>query len=223
MTTTAERKTIVLSDPSLESMGELVLEIQGTSPLIMNQFSNKMRDEILKKQMGKANPGKSKKNPEDCMLDALHVIGKRPKSIDDLDETDYGFPAVAFKSAAVRMAKLCGTPMTDSRLMFFIQPDDGELVRIKSDPPEMRTDTVRIQNTCDIRIRPMFKKWAATLRILFNTRQVSAEQLYQWFRDAGRMNGVGEMRPGGRQSSHVFGCWKVTKAEASVPNLKKES
>lgn len=216
------KKTVTFSNLNLAAMGEVTIQIEGISPLIMNQFSHKMRDEILKKQMGGGKTKPPAKNPEQCMLDALHVIGKKPKTIEDLDKTRFGFPAVAFKSAMVRMAKMSGVPMTDARLMFWVNTDDGELVEIFSDVPEMRVDTARIQNTCDIRIRPEFKNWKAKLRIGYAGLQINAEQIVAWVADAGMLNGIGEMRPGGRQSSGVCGMWKIVgNPEALVPDIEK--
>lgn len=219
----ASKKKIVnikLDDPNLSAMADLTLTIEGTSSLIMHQFSEKVKNQILDKHMGGAQGKKPAKKPEREFLDAMHIIGVRPKDASDLKKTRFGFPAVAFKAAAVRMAKLDGFAMADARCMFFVQADHGELIEIKAPKaPEMRTDPVRIQNTVDIRVRPEFKEWSAVLRVIYNSRLISAKQLTSLFINAGVANGIGEGRPGGRQSSGIFGTWKVVRAEAMEPEL----
>ena len=224
MSTTRE---IRVDDPNLSAFGMLTLDIKSTSPLIQHKFSEKAKREMLDKQMGKAKAKKPAKDPVRNLLDAIHVIGRRPKTEKGLGSCRFGVPAVAFKSAAVRMAKLSGTPMTDARSMFFVEADefvDGDgLVEIQTKPPVMHEGYVRIQGTTDIRHRPMFEKWSTTLRVQFNSRLITPEQLVSLFKNAGVSCGVGEMRPGGKQSSGVFGTFEVVRAVAEVPDMEADA
>lgn len=215
-----KRKVIKLEDPNSSSFGTLTLELEGVSPLIVHRFSKKM--EILRLHEGGKKAAKPPKNPDRDFAEALYVFGEQPKGEEDLNKkTRYGFPAVAFKSSLVRAAKLADVSMTDSRSSLFVEPDEGELVEIfTTSKPEMRVDPVRNQTSVvDIRIRPMFTNWKVKLRILYNLRGVTAEQLTSWAISAGRCVGVGEWRPSGRSSSGIYGCWKVVSANAVEPDM----
>lgn len=215
-----KRKTIKIEDPNSSSFGTLTLELEGTSPLIVHCFSKKA--EILQGHIEGKKVAKPPKNPDRDFAEALYVFGEQPKGESDLNKkTRYGFPAVAFKSALVRAAKLADVSMTDSRSAIFVEPDEGELVEILTpEKPTMRIDQVRnATSVVDIRIRPQFTKWTVKLRILYNLRGVTAQQLVSWAISAGRCVGVGEWRPSGRSSSGIYGCWKVTKAEAMEPDM----
>ena len=109
-------------------------KVKGLSPLISHKWSEKAKKEMLDKQMKKKLSTRQAKNPQAEFESSLYLLsnGKHPKG-------PYGFPAVAFKAAAVRAAKqLDGMNMTDARGLFYIEPDDGDLVQIHSpQPPEM--------------------------------------------------------------------------------------
>lgn len=216
-----EQRTIELNDPNLSSYGRLTLKLKSTSPLIQNKFSEKAKEMILQKQKGQPQGKKAPKDPEQLFLDAMHVIGKRPAKIADLEKTRFGIPAVAFKGAAVRCAK-AEMPMTDARGAFFVETSapTTDLVEIQASVPEIREDPVRIQGTADIRIRPCFEEWEAVLNITYNARKVTPEKLVAWFNDAGISNGVGEWRPGGKQSSGIYGTFQVTEASVVAPKLE---
>ena len=167
-------------------------KVKGISPLISHKWSEKAKKEMLDKQMKKALTTRQAKNPQAEFESSLYLLsnGKHPKG-------PYGFPAVAFKAAAVRAAKqLDGMNMTDARGLFYIEPDDGELVQIHTpEPPEMREDMVRLNGkSADIRYRGSFVNWSVTLNVRYNADVVSQEQLLNLFELAGFSCGVGEWR-----------------------------
>ena len=49
------------------------IEVKGTSPLIMHQFSDKVQQQILDKQTGKAQKGKAPKNPIVDLINCFSV------------------------------------------------------------------------------------------------------------------------------------------------------
>ena len=63
----------------------------GDSPLICHAWSQKAKQEMLDKQMKKAKQQRLAKDPEQDYKDSLYTH----------PEGGYGFPAVAFKAAAV--------------------------------------------------------------------------------------------------------------------------
>jgi len=132
--------------------------------------------------MKRGTQAKAAKDPEQDYLDSLYVH----------PEGGYGFPAIAYKAAAIRGAKALGMTMTDMRSAFHVL---GELVKIDGDP-RPREDMVRIgQGTADIRYRAEFPAWSATLTVQYNARAVSAEQIAAMFDAAGFGTGIGEWRP----------------------------
>lgn len=158
------------------------LRLAGTSPLIVHKWSEKAKKQMLDRQMQRASQGKAAKDPEQDYRDSLYT---RP-------DGSYGFPAVAFKAAAVRAGTYCDMKMVFLRGAFHVE---GDLVLIEGEP-EPREDMVRVgQGTADIRYRPQFPKWATELDITFNNRALSAEQIVNLFEIAGFAVGVGEWRP----------------------------
>lgn len=175
------------------------LRIIGDSPLISHKWSDKAKQMMLDKQMGKAIPKKAPKDPEQEYLDSLYVH----------PDGGYGFPAVAFKAAAVSACRsVDGIKMTEARAAFHIP---GELVRIEGSP-EMREDMVRIgMGTADIRYRGEFKEWAATLMIRFNQNVLTPSQIGNLFNVAGFGVGIGEWRP---EKDGSYGMFHVQIGEA---------
>lgn len=159
--------------------------VKGTSPLICHKWSKKAKEEMLAKQQKKNVKAKEAKDPERDYQESLY------RTSDD----GYGFPAVAFKAAAVRAAKMIdGLAMTDVRQMMHVLADDSDLVRIEG-KPQMREDMVRLNGkTADIRYRGEFREWGAKLRIQYNADVISADQVANLVYLAGFSVGVGEWR-----------------------------
>ncbi len=171
----------------------LKLRLVGTSPLIVHKWSEKAKKQMLDKQMKRASQGKAAKDPEQDYRESLYIR----------DDGSYGFPAVAFKAAAVRAGTYCDMKMVFLRGAFHIE---GDLVLVEGEP-EPREDMVRVgQGTADIRYRPQFPKWATELDITFNNRALTAEQIVNLFEIAGFAVGVGEWRP---EKDGQFGRFRV--------------
>lgn len=166
------------------------VKVVGTMSLIMNKWSQKaitqMQDKHAKKAKSKV---REAREPEKEFVDATYI---RP-------DGSYGFPAVAFKNAAVTACtSLKGyLTQTQARQAFHVESPDGDaLVRIDGDPPVMRTDSVTVgQGSADLRYRPEFKNWSAVLRIRYNAGVLSASQIVNLINLAGFAVGVGEWRP----------------------------
>lgn len=169
------------------------LRLVGTSPLIVHKWSEKAKKQMLDKQMGRASQGKAKKDPDQDYREALYIR----------EDGSYGFPAVAFKAAAVRAGTYCDMKMIFLRGAFHVE---GDLVHIEGEP-EKREDMVRVgMGTADIRYRPEFKKWATELNIVYNNRALTDEQIVNLFEIAGFAVGVGEWRP---EKDGQFGRFEV--------------
>lgn len=175
------------------SIDRIRLRLVGTSPLIVHKWSEKAKKQMLDKQMKRASQGKAAKDPEQDYRESLYIR----------DDGSYGFPAVAFKAAAVRAGTYCDMKMVFLRGAFHVE---GDLVHIEGEP-EAREDMVRVgQGTADIRYRPQFPKWATEVAITYNSRALAAEQIVNLFEIAGFAVGVGEWRP---EKDGQFGRFQV--------------
>jgi hypothetical protein len=172
-------EVIRLSPPKVETV---IIEVNGTSPLICRNWSETNKGMMLAKQTKAATKPREKKNPQRDFEESLY---RHP-------EGGYGFPTVAFKAAAVRAGTYADMKMTFLRGAFHV---GGELVKIEGEPT-IREDMVRLQGkTADIRYRGEFKEWSAQVPVQANTSSISVEQLANLFVLAGFAVGVGEWRP----------------------------
>lgn len=168
--------------------------LRGTTPLIVHRFAEKARKEMLDKQMGVAKQKKAFKDPERDYLDSLYT----------LPDGTPGFPAVAFKAAAVSAANDAGIQKVLARRAFHIT--GGELLPINGGH-RMREDVVRIaMGTADIRHRAEFPEWEVTVPVAYNASIITLEQLVNLFNIAGFGVGVGEWRP---ERNGINGTWEV--------------
>ena len=172
------------------------IKIIGDSPLITHKWSEKAKRMMLEKQMKKATKGKDAKDPWMDFCEALYWLDGMPEepTEEDIEKARFGFPACAFKAAAVDAGfqQEVLAKKTTARGAFHIL---GDMVEIHG-APEMREDMVRIgMGTADIRYRPEFKEWWTELTIRYNPNVMSAEQIVNLINLGGFANGVGEWRP----------------------------
>lgn len=171
-----------------------IVTLVGESPLICHKWSEKAKKEMLGKQMKLAKGAKEAKDPERDYRESLY----------DHPDGGYGFPAVAFKSAAVdACSHVADITKVEARGAFHII---GELVKIEG-KPSPREDMVRVgMGTADIRYRGEFRDWRAKLTVRYNANVLSLEQIVNLFNTAGFAIGVGEWRP---QKDGSFGMFRV--------------
>lgn len=170
--------------PSL-NIQTMSLILVGDSPLIVHAWSEKAKRAILDKQQKKASKGKEVRDPEKDFEESLYRM----------EGDTYGFPAVAFKAAAVTVcSQIDGISKVFARQTFHVL--GGDLVRIYGDEPKMREDMVRVgMGTADLRYRGEFKRWFVKLDIEYNASAISKEQLVNIFNTSGFGVGIGEWRP----------------------------
>ena len=170
----------------------LALQIKSRSGLICHAYSEKTRKMMQDKHAGKKKAAKREKRVPEQEYEACFYR---------LEDGTYGFPCTAFKQSAIRAAKMIdGLNMTDARQMFFILPDgrdvnrQRECVRIHGEPV-MRTDEVKVQQSMDLRYRPEFPEWTATLNIEYDEDNISRDAIASLLHRAGMTVGIGEWRP----------------------------
>jgi len=188
----AKETQVTIPAMNIQSL-EIVLV--GDSPLIVHAWSDKAKEMMLAKQMKKARQAKEAKDPEQDFIDSLYWYGRKPQkpTLADVRKAQFGFPAIAFKAAAVdACSHVDGMTKVQARGAFHI---DGELVRVEGQPTP-REDMVRLQgSTADIRYRAEFRAWRVRLPLKYNANVISAEQIVNLFETAGFGIGVGEHRP----------------------------
>lgn len=192
----SEEKTVLIPEMNIQ---QIAVQIIGNTPLIVNKFSEKAKTQMLEKQMKKATKGKEAKNPEEMYLNSIYWFADKKRT---------GFPAVGFKAAMVRAAKQIGMIMTDTRGMFHVVADEGDLIEIIG-KHRIREDMVRLQSgVADVRFRAEYPEWSATVNIQYNATVISDEQLTDLLKIAGFSCGIGEWRPE-KSNSGSFGLFRL--------------
>lgn len=169
----------------------------GDSPLIVHAWSPKALRAMADKQQKKASAGREAKDPWADFCGSMYWLSERPDkpTETDVEAARFGFPAIAFKAAAVTACtSIGGVTKVAARQAFHVE---GEFVEIKSPtPPSMREDVCRVgMGTADLRYRGEFSPWSVELLVKFNAALMSAEQVVNLFETAGFAVGVGEWRP----------------------------
>lgn len=180
------------------------IEVVGTAPLIVHNWSEKARKEMLDKQMGKK-VVKQRKDPQADYEASMYRF----------EDGRHGFPIMGFKAATVKGGgRIFGkaVKMTELRQNFTFIADGidaagMQLVTIKSDEPVMREDMVRVgMGTADIRYRAEYRNWSALLKIQFVPDLIDLQSVVALV-DAGGTCGVGEWRP---EKNGSFGTYEVS-------------
>ena len=210
----AASKSTAVELPPL-NLQTLDIPIIGDSGLICHAWSKKARQQMLDKQMKKAAQGKAAKDPWQDFCETLYWLDGMPEkpTEDDVMKARFGFPAVAFKSAAITaVTSTGGMTKVMARQCFHIL---GEYVEILGPPPSMREDMVRVgMGTADIRHRAEFESWGAILRVQHNANVLSAEQVISLFEAGGFGVGIGDWRP---EKDGVSGRFHVARDGEVMP------
>ena len=207
-----QKQRIEITPPNFKI---LPVRIEGTSPLMMNKFSEKMRKAIQEKQTAE-NATKKKREPKDyaAEFNAARYTAKKNGTAGGWD----GIPAGSLRAAMIAACrKVDGLPMTQAKGSFFILAqghdvtDGTALIRIEG-KPEHDTRPVRLESgVADMRNRPRYDEWAAQFEIQYDSDMVSAQDVANLLARAGAQVGIGEMRPSAPNSfGGDFGTFRVT-------------
>jgi hypothetical protein len=208
----AEGTTVTVKAPDIRTA---VFKIRGTAPYVSNRFANKA-DIMLRQQEGStAKKGKARQAKDfDANCEAAkHVCTWDPRVVQaraipasEAKKTWCGIPAPAFRAGMISACRLVGFKMTMAKMSVFIEADgldqDGcPCIRIEG-TPEMHTGHVRNQTgVIDIRARPMWREWSATLRVRFDAEQFTVDDISNLLVRVGIQVGVGEGRPDSKSSA----------------------
>lgn len=210
----ATQKSKVVEIKPIEVV-ETTVRIHGDTPLIMHAWSAKAKKEMLDAQQGKKK-GKQKdpKNPVFDFVESIYWLDEKPPITNDMSVEDseiafaefmqnnnprFGFPATAFKQAAISSAYRMGWSKDKASIRgaFYIQGDENGMVEIHSDVPTMREDMVRIgAGVADLRYRGEFRNWYADLNLSYNVNgSYGLSTILNMINAGGYVCGVGEWRP----------------------------
>lgn len=220
---TAAKKTTEVIEIKPVDKRIVNLRIVGDTPIIFHNWSEKAKKEMLDSMMGKSGKVKKRepKNPVGEFATSLYWMDGTPNvGYQDWDEETFeqyangarfGFPASAFKSAALSAAYRLGYTKNKVGLTgaFFIRGEGmNQLVEIKSDTiPMMREDPVRVQMSTDLRYRAYFQNWWADLEIQYDANGIlSLTDIVNIINLGGQTVGAGEWRI---EKSGQFGMYHV--------------
>jgi len=192
---------LIISIPVINQQ-QITVRIIGETPLVVHNWSVKAKQQMLDTMMQKAKSKKHDvKNPVEDFIESLYWLEGKPAEFTEEAFTKaikngarFGFPATAFKAAAVSAGYRAG--LTKDKVStngaFHIQCDMVEIFGT----PVMREDMVRVSNGApDIRYRGMFPEWEAEIELSYNANVISAEQLVNLVNYGGYACGIGERRP----------------------------
>lgn len=201
-------RTSVLIRPLRETSA--TFRIRGAAPYMQCRFSQKAIAKI-----------------QETHRQGSQARSKRVREARDFDE-DYrqamhlfadgtcGIPCAAFRNALISTCRLVGFKMTIAKLSVFIVADgldivDGTpLVRIEGTPEQSILPVRNATGVIDLRVRPLWREWAANLTIRYDEEQFSTQDVTNLLIRAGRQVGVGEGRPDSRDSNGIeYGLFDV--------------
>lgn len=192
----AKAKSVVnASAPTAIQSIEVTLRGKKGSPLVVHAFAEKAKAEIRDKQQKKTKEAKQARVPHEEFLSARYVDekGRECAPITAVKKAIIS-AATAFEDltkVALRQAVFVDCVLEPGSSLLPIEKHDGSLaIGI------MREDAVTIGiNTRGLTYRPEYAEWQIRVRVEFNPRLVSEEQLLALIDQAGWGIGICEGRP----------------------------
>lgn len=178
------------------------IPIEGASPLIVHKWSEKAKAMMAEDQRGsKVRAKREPKLPVETAEAALYRLADgRP-----------GFPATAFKAAAVGAVRLFhGITMTAVKAALFVHGEGPDQLVPLEGEMALRMDTPRLATgVADIRYRYAFFPWSTELRVEYLPALIDETSVIRLV-DAAGNGGVGEWRPSAPKSATgTFGRFRV--------------
>lgn len=187
------------------AMGEIVFCLWGASPLIMNRFSQKARQELLfpSRQENRASLEQTlKHDPVAEFKGALYLNRDktRPAAIH--------IPNGAFHGALASVAiDIPGAARTQIERLTRVVDVNIDLFGV----PHLFCSMVRnsdMRRTPDVRTRPIFPEWACQVTIRYVKNILTERTIANLFGAAGKIIGVGDWRG---QKGGPYGSWELVR------------
>lgn len=182
----SEKDKEVVMQPLL--IATMRAKIIGITPYLSNKMSDKDKQSMLDKQMGKGTEKNKIRNPKEEVENKIHR----------LDNGDVGIPIVAIKKAMVESAPYLEMEKKLVRGGLFIVADEGNLVPLKYKKMVVNEAITRdsgISRTPRTTFRPEFREWSTEFTIKYNAKQVTPDQILNLLKVAGFHIGLGSWRP----------------------------
>ena len=177
----------------------MLVTIEGTSPLIQHQWSEKAKTMMRDKGKGKKTKERSAREPEAEAKEAMYTTPDGKPAL----------PLLSLKSAIIAAAhKDIGVEKTLVRKGLFIaSPDPSLMLPMKCSKPHVREDCVRVgMGAADLRYRPQFDSWSVEVKIEYDADLLQQADILNLIDRAGFGVGVGEWRP---EKGGEFGRFRV--------------
>jgi hypothetical protein len=212
-----KEETCIISPPKF---GVTDFYIEGAAPLVVERFSKKAE---LMAKMAEGQSAKNKKARDARDYDK-EAEDARYRSMDGWE----GMNAAAFRAAMISACRLVGFKMTLAKLSAFIEADgfdknDGvPLVRIYGESQVYTAHTRNATGVVDVRSRPMYRNWAARLRVRYDMDQFKMADVLNLVSRCGMQVGIGAGRPDSKASAGCgFGLFQVVPSDREQEVVKK--
>jgi|WetSurSiteA1Bulk_404760.scaffolds.fasta_scaffold62431_2 hypothetical protein len=192
---------------------DLVLRGMPGSPLVVHNFSDKAREEIRQKQLKKGKKAKEARNPE-AEFEASKYIDGQGRECVPITVIKKSFINAAtamddLTKVALRQALFASPSIDQAASLIPIENHRGEFIK-----GTMREDAVTIGiATRGLAYRPEYPEWQLRVRVQFNPRLISLDQLLMLVGFAGWGVGICEGRPE-KSSALGWGRYECSSYEA---------
>lgn len=195
-----ETTHIVISPPRIR---RATFKLMGTAPYVQSRFSKSALAKMRAAQEAGSQAG-SRRKKEARDFDRDFAEAQRHSK-----DGWSGIPAVAFRDSMIDACRMAGYKMVHAKMSVFIEADGYDsqdampLVRIHGKVGRSEVPGVLANGSVDIRVRPIWEDWTATLRVRWDEDQFSQEDLGNLLMRAGAQVGIGCGRPFSKNSA---GC-----------------
>ena len=189
-----------------KSLARIKVEIIGTTPLLMDRFPDKAKEEILMKDFGMSRTKKDRlRNKEAEMEEAIHYT----------KDKKYCFPATAFEKGMMTVAPYAGNKKFTIKLVGCAISIKGNLIDQDGAPCVPITSKKGFKEfkhwvRHNVKFSPLFEDWKTELIIEYPPDMITADDIVTCLDLAGSMVGIGGWRPrctdGGKG---IYGQYKV--------------
>ena len=212
-----KEETCIITPPKF---GVTDFYIEGAAPLVVERFSKKA-ELMAKMAEGKSAGSKKNRDARDYDREAEEA---RYRSAENWE----GMNAAAFRAAMISACRLVGFKMTLAKLSTFIEADgydknDGvPLVRIYGESQVYTAHTRNATGVVDVRSRPMYRNWAARLRVRYDMDQFKMADVLNLVSRCGMQVGIGAGRPDSKASAGCgFGLFNVVPTDREKEVIAK--
>ena len=208
-------QTVVKVQPL--NIGRLTFNLKGTSPLVVHNFGDKSRRQMLEAQMSTNKAKKEPRCPTEEFLDAFYVLDddlpqptvnpetkqkdyKEKEVAKFLKTTKFVLPITGFKNAVISACRNTDFTMTQMKqTLFFSGIEHHDWAVIESEaPPIMDSRICRLAGAARTpieRFRPMWNQWSTKVNVEFDANLMTPDQVANIVSIAGYYVGVFEGRP----------------------------